>query len=146
MLAGPNGLRGENVNRVDLAYTGWEVSVDYDLTDTFTLQGGYGQYGIKGHYDPFGISSEFAVATGSTAFDNFDVLQKQPFLGFTYDVSDSIVWDLMATWLTTEDRVSPAVTVTPVALNTNLVFTPQRSAHPFSYQGLMINSSFTLNF
>lgn len=146
LLGGPNGLRGENVNRVDLAYTGWEIGADYDLTESFTLRGGYGQYAINGHYDPFGTASEFAVVAGTTSFDNFDTVQRQPFLGFDYEVSDSITWDLMATFISTEDNVSPAVLVTPVNANGNLVFTPQRSAHPFAYEGVMINSSFTLNF
>jgi hypothetical protein len=146
LLGGANGLRGENVNRVDLAYTGWEIGVDYDLTESFTLRGGYGQYSVAGHYDPFGVASEFAVASGSTAFDNFDTVQQQPFIGFDYDISDSITWDLMGTFLSTEDRVSPALFVTPTIAGTNQVFTPQRSAHPFSYEGIMINSSFTLNF
>jgi hypothetical protein len=146
LLGGANGLRGQNVNRVDLAYTGWEVGIDYDLTETFTLRGGYGQYSISGHYDPFGIASEFAVAAGTSDFDNLDAVQQQPFLGFDYNISDSITWDLMGTLLSTEDRVSPAVFVTPTVAGSNLVFTPQRSAHPFSYDGIMINSSFTLNF
>jgi hypothetical protein len=146
LLPTANGLRGENVNKVDLAYTGWEIGVDYDLTETFTLRGGYGQYTIAGHYDPFGVTSEFAVSAGTSDFDNFDTVQQQPFIGFDYEVSDSITWDLAATFFSTEDKVSPAVFVTPTIAGTNQVFTPQRSAHPFSYEGIMINSSFTLNF
>ena len=146
LVPGPNGLRGENVNRVDLAYTGWEVGLDYDLTETFTLRGGYGQYRVAGHYDPFGTASEFAVVAGRTDFDNLDVVQSQPFVGFDYDISDSITWDLQATFLSTKDRVSSSVFVTPNLPGQNLTFTPQRSAHPFSYSGIMVNSSFTLNF
>lgn len=146
LLGGANGLRGENVNRVELAYTGWEIGVDYDLTEAFTLRGGYGQYRVAGHYDPLGTVSEFAVAQGSTDFDNLDVVQSQPFVGFDYDISDSITWDLQAVFFSTKDKVSSAVFVTPSLPGQNLTFTPQRSAHPFSYDGIMVNSSFTLNF
>ena len=141
-----NGLRGENVNRVDLAYQGWEIGLGYDLSEAFTLRGGYGEYTISGHYDPFGTTSEFAVALGSTNFDNYDLVQKQPFVGFDYEISDSITWDLTSTFFSTEDNVSPEVFVQPTLPGTNQTFTPQRSAHPFSYQGIMVNSSFTVNF
>jgi hypothetical protein len=146
LLPGPNGLRGEDVNRVDLCYLGWEVGVDYDLSEAFTLRAGYGEYSVSGHYDPFGIASEFAVASGSTGFDNFDVVQHQPFVGFDYDISDSIRWDLTSTFFATEDHASPALFVNPTIAGSNLVFTPQRSVHPFSYDGIMVNSSFTVNF
>lgn len=146
ILPTANGLRGENVNRVELAYTGWEIGLDYDLTESFTLHGGYGQYRVSGHYDPFGVVSEFAVSQGTTAFDNLDTVQRQPFVGFDYDISDSITWDLQGTFFSTEDKVSPAVFTTPTFPATNTMLGPQRSAHPFSYDGIMINSSFTLNF
>ena len=146
LLMGPNGLRGENVNRVDLNYTGWELGVDVDLTETFTLKGGYGQYTFAGHYDPFGVTSEYAVLAGTTQFDNFNVEQQQPFVGFDYAVSDAIQWDLTATLFSTRDKASPAIFTTPTFAGSNQVFTPQRTAHPFSYDGIMVNSSFTLTF
>ena len=146
ILPTANGIRGENVNRVDLAYTGWEIGLDYDLTETFTLHGGYGEYRVAGHYDPFGVVSEFAVAQGNTAFDNLDTVQRQPFLGFDYDISDSITWDLQGTLFYTDDQVSQAVFTTPSFPASNTVLGAQTTAHPFSYDGIMINSSFTVNF
>lgn len=146
LVPGANGIAGENVNNVDLTYTGWNVNVDYDITPTFTLNAGYGEYTFKGHFDPYGIYSAFAVANNTTNFDNFNVKQTQPMVGFEYEMSDSVNWDLGAIFLSTKDNVSSNVFSTPVGVGTNQVFTPQRSIHPFSYEGIMVNSSFKFTF
>ncbi len=146
LLPGAGGIIGEHINNVDLNYHGWELGIDYDLTETFTLNGGFGKYTVAGHYDPYGVYSNFAVLAQNTTFNNLHVEQQQPFIGFDYAVSDSTHWDLVATYISTRDRVSPAVFGTPTTPANNTVFSPQSTLHPFSYHGLMINSSFNLSF
>ncbi len=143
---GPLGIRGENVNYVDLDYTGWEIGVGYDATQDFTLNLGYGLYSIRGHYDPFGVYSAFAESTGTTRFDNLDVEQTQPFVGFDYQIDPTMTWSLEAIFMSTRDQVSSAVFSTPNFPSVNAQFTPQRSVHPFSYDGILINSSFNVSF
>ena len=146
LLPGVNGIAGENVNQVDLTYRTWGVSLDYDLTPDFSLNGGYSEFILKGHYDPYGVYSAFAVASNSTQFDTFNLKQSQPTVGFDYAISESVNWDLATVFLSTKDRVSSTVFSTPVIPGSNAAFAPQRSIHPFSYDGIMVNSSFTFNF
>ena len=146
LLPGPNGIAGESVNNVDLSYMSWGINVDYDVTPKFTVNAGYSEFNLSGHYDPFGIYSAFAVANNNTTFDNLDVTQSQPMVGFEYQVTDSMAWDLQAMFLSTKDNVSSNVFSTPVNPGFNQTFTPQRSIHPFSYDGIMVNSSFNFSF
>lgn len=146
LLPGPNGVAGESVNNVDLEYTSWGASLEYDLTPTFAVNAGYSEFILKGHYDPYGVYSAFAVASNDTDFDSFNLRQSQPTVGFNYAVSEAVDWDLAAIFLRTDDRVSSAVFSTPVIPGTNTFFSPQRGIHPFSYEGIMVNSSFTFNF
>lgn len=146
LLPGPNGIAGENVNNVDLTYSSWGIGVDYDLTPTFTLNASYNEFRLSGHYDPFGIYSGYAVAQGTTDFDNFDLTQSQPTLGFEYALTESVDWNLATIFLSTKDGVSSQVFSTPVDPSNNRVFNPQRSVHPFSYEGIMVNSQFRWSF
>jgi S-layer homology domain len=146
LLPGPNGISGESVNNVDLSYTSWGVNLDYDLTPTFNVNAGYSEFAIKGHYDPYGIYSAYAIANNTTTFDNFNLRQSQPTVGFDYAISESINWDLATVFLSTKDRVSSSVFSTPVTPGLNNVFTPQRSVHPFSFDGIMVNTRFNLSF
>lgn len=146
LVPGPNGIAGENVNNVDLTHSGWEIQVDYDLTPDFTVLGGYGSYIFAGHYDPFGVYSPYAVSVNNTNFDTFDIEQTQPFVGFNYDITEQMSWDLTATLVDNKDRVSGNVFATPTIPSTNSVFTPQRSTHPFNWDGIMVNSSFQMKF
>lgn len=146
LLAGVNGIAGESVNNVDLTYTGWELGVDYDVTTDFTAKVGYGEFRLSGHYDPYGVYSAYAISVNNTGFKNLDVVQTQPFVGFDYSISDSTSWDVMATFLSTKDKISPTVFGNPTTPGNNTVFGTQTSLHPFSYDGIMVNSSFNLSF
>jgi S-layer family protein len=146
LVAGPNGIAGENVNNVDLSYTAWGLNLEYDVTPEFAVNAGYSEFILKGHYDPYGVYSPYAIANNTTNFDTFNLTQSQPTVGFDYAISESINWDLATVFLSTKDRVSSNVFSTPVIPGTNQVFTAQRSIHPFSYEGIMVNSKFTINF
>lgn len=146
LLPGPNGIAGENVNNVDLTYSGWGINLDYDVTPTFAVNAGYNQYKLNGHYDPYGVYSAFAVASNTTNFDNLDLTQSQPTIGFVHQLSDTISWDSQAVFLSTKDSVSSNVFATPVSPGLNNVFVPQRSTHPFSYDGIMVNTHFNFSF
>lgn len=143
---GATGIAGESVNNVDLTYSTWGINVDYDLTKKFAINAGYSESRINGHYDPYGIYSQFAIANNNTTFDNLDVVQRQPMVGFDYEVSESINWDLAATFLSTDDKVSPAVFSNPVTPGFNNQFIPQRSIHNFDYSGIMVNTTLKFNF
>ena len=131
---------------MDLTYTSWGLNLEYDLTPTFAVNAGYSEFILKGHYDPYGVYSTYAVANNTTDFDTYNLTQSQPTVGFNYAVSESVNWDLATVFLSTKDRVSSYVFSTPVIPGTNSVFTAQRSIHPFSYEGIMVNSNFTFNF
>ncbi|MBI3926213.1 MAG: hypothetical protein HY319_11780 [Armatimonadetes bacterium] len=146
LRGGAAGTRGENGNFVDIDYLGWELAVDYDVTENFNLGAGYGNFSMTGHYDPEGVYSNYAESTGLTRFDNFEVSQGQPFVELTHRVSDSVSWGIEARWLQTRDGVDPAVFPTPNLQSLNLFFLPQRSAHPFNWDGLQINTVFSVNF
>ena len=146
LVAGPAGIAGENVNNVDLTYTGWGLNLEYDVTPDFAVNAGYSEFILKGHYDPYGVYSPYAIATNTTNFDTFNLTQSQPTVGFDYAVTGSINWDLATVFLSTKDGVSSSVFSTPVIPGTNQVFTAQRSIHPFSYEGIMVNSNFRINF
>lgn len=146
LVPGPNGIAGENVNHVDLTYIGWGVNLDYEVTPDFILTAGYNEFSIRGHYDPYGIYSSFAVSASNTDFHNLNLTQSQPTVGFNYAVSESVSWHLATVFLSTKDRVSGSVFSVPIDPGTNRVFIPQRSVHPFSYDGIMVNSSLKITF
>jgi hypothetical protein len=146
LVPGPNGIAGENVNNVDLSYTSWGLNLEYDVTPDFAVNAGYSEFTLKGHYDAYNIFSAYAVANNTTDFDNFNLTQSQPTVGFNYAISESINWDLATVLLSTKDRISSDVFSTPRIPGTNQVFTAQRSIHPFSYEGIMVNSNFSINF
>ena len=146
LLPGPSGIAGESMNNVDLTYSSWGINVDYDVTPDFTLNAGYSEYSLKGHYDPYGIYSTYATTVAQTDFDNLNLTQSQPTIGFNYAVSDSVNWDLATVFLSTKDRVPSTVFPVPTDPGTNNVYTPQRSTHPFGNKGIMVNSSFKFSF
>ena len=146
LLPGPNGIAGESQNNVDLTYQGWSIGADWDVTRKWTLNASYGQYRLNGHYDPYGIFSNYAVATNNTSFDTFDLVQSQPVVGFEYDVSEGMTWDMAALFLSTDDKVNPAVFSNPVTPGFNNVFIPQRSLHGFDNAGIQVTSTLRFNF
>lgn len=140
------GTAGENVNYVDLDYSAFEIQVEYDVTSKFTPRLGYGRYNLSGHYDPYGVYSGYAVSTGLTRFKNLDLEQDRPFVGFAYDISDSMKWDLEASFMSFDDKVSSAVFGAPTIPFTNTQFITQRSLHPFSFDGIQINTAVSVSF
>jgi len=146
LVPGPNGIAGENVNNVDLSYSSWGINADYDLTPDFTINAGYSEYRLNGHYDPYGVYSRFAIANNTTTFDTYDLVQRQPMVGFEYAVTETMNWDLSAIFLSTEDNVPSTVFSTPVTPGFNNVYTPQRNIHPFDNSGIMVNTSVNFNF
>ena len=75
-------IAGESQNNVDLTYQGWSIGADWDVTRKWTLNASYGQYRLNGHYDPYGIHANYAIATNNTSFDTFDLVQSQPVVGW----------------------------------------------------------------
>lgn len=140
------GTRGESVNFTDFTYSGWTIGVDYDVTRDFTLRGGYDQVNQSGHWDPFGTYGGYAEATGQTRFTNLDSTFSSPFLGFDWEITDNVQWGLEGRLMSMRDHVPADVFPTPSLPALNLSFAPQRSAHPFNWEGVWFSSNFSVKF
>lgn len=146
LLAGPSGLLGENINRVDLRYAYAEGEWSHDWSEALSTRLGYFQAKFRGHSDPFGVYGAYALQAGSSAFDSLDLTQHQPFLAVDWRVDDNITVDADFRWLETVDRVPASVFPTPVQSGLNLSFPAQISAHPFSWSGYRLSTGMTVRF
>jgi len=142
---GPIGLAAENQNRVDLAFTGWHLGVDYDVTEDFTAKAGYTQVDIFGHFDPLGVNNAFAVAAGTANYNNIDISQKWPDIGFEWRLDDNMTWNFEGRYYMFQDRVPSRVFTTPAVPNLNVNAGPV-IAHPFSWGGFHLNTQFMVKF
>lgn len=145
LLGGPNGLRGQNMNQVDFTISGWNLGVGYDVTPTFKVNAGYTQLDVFGHIDPFGVYNDFAVAAGTTNFNTWDVTQHIPELGFNWALSDKSSWDLNFKYYSMEDNLPSTITASP-SLPTLNVAGGAQNAHPFSWEGIQVMSTYSLKF
>jgi hypothetical protein len=145
LVPGPVGLAAENQNKVDLAFTGWHVGVDYDVTEDFTAKLGYTQVDIHGHFDPLGVNNSFAVAAGTANYNNLDINLKYPDIGFDWKIDDNITWNLEGRYYDFTDNVPSYVFANPTIPNLNINAGPV-TAHPFSWSGFHLNTQFLFKF
>ncbi len=139
------GIAAANQNLVDLNFVGWNVTLEYDVSDDFRVYGGYTNVDVKGHLDPLGIGGAYAVAAGTANFNNIDINQTFPELGFEWDMSDDLTWSAMGRYFTTKDNLPAHLFTTPGIPNLNINNGPQ-VAHPFSWEGLQITSQLNFKF
>ena len=139
------GTQAENQNLVDLSFTGWNVQVDYDVTEDFLVFGGFTNVDIKGHFDPFNVNGQYAEAVGFTRFNNLDINQTWPELGFEWEIAEDLVWGANGKFFQFKDNVPAYVFNNPTVPALNINNGPQ-VAHPFSWEGIQITSSFSLKF
>lgn len=145
LLPGANGLRGENQNYVDFTISGFNLGVGYDVTPTFNVKAAYTQLDVFGHIDPFGVYNDYAAATGNTKTNTWDVTQKIPELGFTWQTSEKTSWDMNFKYYDMTDNMSSAVTPSPSIPTLNVAAGPH-TGHPFSWSGVQVMSNFSLKF
>lgn len=144
------GLRGENVNYVNLNNFGWRLGLDYDLTRDFKIRGSYGAVKIYGHYDPLGLYSAYADSVGSARFQNLNIEQTWPEIGFTWNLSDSVSWGLDGRYYNNRDLISSEVFAAPSSpalnLNSDPIQAARYSVHPYNWQGLELSANLSVKF
>ena len=145
ILGGPNGAAAEDQNYVDLAFVGWHLGVDYDVTEDFTAKLGYTHVNIHGHLDPLGINTQYASTVGTGKFDNLNIAQTYPDFGFDWKIDDNVSWNFEGRYYKFKDQIPSYVFANPglPALNIN---SGPVTAHPFSWKGLQLNTQFLVKF
>ena len=145
LVAGPLGIRGENQNRVDFTIQGWNLGVGYDVTEDFTAKAGFTQLNVFGHIDPLGVYSNHAANVGHTRFNTWDITQNIPEIGFDWQLSEKSSWGMTCKFYSETDHLSPQVLASPTLPSLNVAMGPQL-AHPFSYSGIQLMSTYSLKF
>ncbi len=145
IIGGPVGLRGESQNYVDFSITGFNIGLGYDVTKDFKVNAGYTQLDVYGHIDPFGVYSNMAAVSGNTRFNTWDITQKIPELGFNWQLSEKTYWDMNFKYYGMTDHLSPNLLASPSvpALNVNA---GDQVAHPYSWEGIQVMSTYSLKF
>ncbi|MBS2035463.1 S-layer homology domain-containing protein [bacterium] len=145
ILGGPNGAAAEDQNYVDLAFTGWHLGVDYDVTEDFTAKVGYTHVNIHGHLDPLGVNSVYASTVGTGKFDNINIAQTYPDIGFDWKIDDNVTWNFEGRYYKFRDQIPSYVFANPSLPTLNINSGPV-TAHPFSWKGLQLNTQFMVKF
>ncbi len=139
------GTQAANQNLVDLGFTGWHAQVDYDVTESFKVHGGFTQVDIKGHYDPFNTGGLYAEAVGTHNYDNIDITQTWPEIGFEWEVADDLTWGATGRYFQFKDNIPSYVFTNPNVGTLNIDNGPQ-TAHPFNWEGIQLTSHLNLRF
>ncbi len=124
-------------NYVNLKLNGLHLGLAYPFNEKFAGKLGFDYTTIKGHFDPAGVYNGFAMSTGSHSFDNIDVRQTVPSIGFDYRLSKNAEWGLDFKYFNTKDEVrllNPTPVVGEVAPN------------PFSWKGTQVSTQFKVKF
>lgn len=145
LLGGPTGVMGESQNYVDFNINGFNVGVGYDLTETFKVKAAYTQLDVFGHIDPLGVYNNYAASVGQTRFKNWDITQQIPEVGFDWQLSEKASWSLGAKYYMETDHIPSTVTPSPSLPSLNVALGMQ-NAHPFSYEGVQVMSTYSLKF
>lgn len=146
LRGGGLGVQGESENFQDLTADGFQIRVDYDLTKDFSAHAGFTQIEAFGHYDPSGVYSPFAEATGSSRFANIDITQTIPELGFDWKLNEKMSWGVTGRHIVTRDNIPAHTLVSVRDTSQNLLFAPTGGAHPFNWSGWQVHSTFSLSF
>ena len=145
VLPGPLGIRGESQNRVDFTIQGWNLGVGYDVSKEFAVRAGFTQLNVFGHIDPLGVYSDYAQSVGNTRFNTWDITQNIPEIGFDWALSEKSNWSVTAKFYNEKDHIPSYVVASPSLPSLNVALSPQ-NAHPFSYSGLQLMSTYSLRF
>lgn len=134
---------GGSQNNVDLNIGSLHGQVNWEASDKWTLRAGADYTTIDGHYDPSGRYNGFALATGSTGFNNLNSTQLSPFVGFDYDVSANTQWNMDFRYYTTTSGTSiPTTAPNPATAAGTVGFTN----NPFEWNGWQVSTQFKVKF
>jgi hypothetical protein len=129
---------GGSQNQVNLNIGSLHGQVNWEACDRWTLHGGCDYTTIDGHLDPAGLYNNYAIATGSTTFNNLDSKQISPFIGFNYDISANTQWNMDLRYFTTSSGTNvPMNPATDSIGNT---------ANPFEWNGWCVSTQFKVKF
>jgi len=126
---------GGSQNYTKLNIDSGHLGLGWEANDQWTLRGGVDIANIRGHWDPAGIYNAYAIANNNTGFNNIDVQQTVPFIGFDYDISANTQWNMDFRYYDTTDGVD-AATLPGVG----------GSAHPFEWNGWQVTTQFKVKF
>jgi hypothetical protein len=138
----PTGLPaslGGSQNRVNLTHSVARLGVTFTPSQEWSYGLHYSLAQMKGHYDPFGVYNQFAIATSDTDFLNRDSVQHAPTIQATWNLDAQTRWDVGFTYYSVVDRV-PATTFAGAPGG------PFSAAHPFSYNGYRVETRMEVNF
>jgi len=129
---------GGSQNQVNLNIGSLHGQVAWEASDQWTLRAGADYTTIDGHLDPAGLYNNYAIATGSTSFNNIDSKQISPFVGFDYDISANTQWNMDLRYYSTTS-------------GTNVPANPARdsvgsTANPFEWNGWQVSTQFKVKF
>jgi len=136
---------GGSQNRVDMNIGSLHGQVNWEASDKWTLRAGADYTTIDGHYDPAGRYNGFALATGSTGFNNIDSTQLSPFLGFDYDVSANTQWNMDFRYYTTTSGTNIPTTNPNGFVGANSA-TVGFTNNPFEWNGWQVSTQFKVKF
>jgi hypothetical protein len=129
---------GGSQDQVTLNIGSLHGQVNWEASDQWTLRAGCDYTTIDGHLDPAGLYNQYAIATGSTTFNNIDSKQISPFVGFDYDLSANTQWNMDLRYYSTTS-------------GTNVPTNPARDAvgnsqNPFEWNGWQVSTQFKVKF
>ena len=134
---------GGSQNNVQMDIGSLHGQVNWEASDKWTLRAGADYTTIDGHYDPAGRYNGFAIATGSTGFNNIDSTQLSPFLGFDFDVSANTQWNMDFRYYTTTSGTNiPTTNPNPGVSSNQVGFTN----NPFEWNGWQVSTQFKVKF
>ncbi|MBT9588751.1 S-layer homology domain-containing protein [bacterium] len=134
---------GGSQNNVQMDIGSLHGQVNWEASDKWTLRAGADYTTIDGHYDPAGRYNGFAIATGSTGFNNIDSTQLSPFLGFDFDVSANTQWNMDFRYYTTTSGTNiPTTNPNPGVGSNQVGFTN----NPFEWNGWQVSTQFKVKF
>ena len=138
MVTGVGTLGAEAaVNYVDLDVTGFHIGIAYPFNEKFTGKIGYDYTALKGHYDPAGLTANYAVQTASHDYTNIDTKQSVPYIGFDYKLSKNTEWGLNLQFFNTTDNAGLYVPVPAVG---------DRVYHSSDWSGTQLTTEFKVKF
>ncbi len=85
-------------NKVNLNYQVMKFGLTYDVSKKFSINGGYDYAAIKGYHPGVNV-----MINANAGADVLDLRQSSPYLGFEYNLSEAVSWDLNCRLLDTVD-------------------------------------------
>lgn len=137
LTANMNVAAAASVNYVDLQLNGFHIGLNVPFNEKFSGRIGYDYTTVKGHYDPSGLWNKYALQVRDHAFDNVDMKQSSPWIGFDYKLTKNTECGIAFKYFDTKDNID-AVLPTPAVAD--------RTINPFSWKGTQLTTHFKVKF